>query len=230
MVEPPHTHSKLPCSPASPAGKWFEEVWCGRTTPYSFKPAQQACFPLHDSGSKRLGIVEPPPTHSNLPCSRASPFFIVIRGGSVYSNLPNSLEPSLYACISLRHSGSGWFGEFEPLQTHSNLPCRPASPYITVVRGGSVWSNHPELIRTFPVCLHPPSSQWFGEVEPPQTHSNLPCRPASPYITVVREGSVQLNLPELTPNCPSDQLPPSSQWFEEVRCGRTTPNSLKIAL
>ena len=59
------------------------------------------------------------------------------------------------------------------------------------------------------------------------TYSN---RPASPYITVVREGSVQLNLPELTPNCPSDQLPPSSQWFEEIRCGRTTPNSLETAL
>ena len=75
---------------------------------------------------------------------------------------PNSLEPSLYACIPLRHSGS----------------------------------------------------RRFGEVDPPQTHSNLPCRPASPYITVVREGSVQLNLPELTPNCHSYQLPPSSQWFE----------------
>ena len=78
---------------------------------------------------------------------------------------PNSLEPSLYACIPLRHSGS----------------------------------------------------RRFGEVDPPQTHSNLPCRPASPYFTVIREGSVQLNLPERTPNCPSDQLPPSSQWFEEVR-------------
>ena len=28
---------------------------------------------------------------------------------------------------------------------------------------------------------------------------------------------MQLNLPELPPNCPSDQLPPSAQWFEEVR-------------
>ena len=34
---------------------------------------------------------------------------------------------------------------------------------------------------------------------------HLPCRPASPYITVVREGSVRLNLPELTPNCPSER-------------------------
>ena len=137
----------------------------------------------------------------------------------------------------------------------------PASPFVTVVRGGSVSSNHSKLTQTFPAGLLPPTSQWFedvrcgrtiqnslepslyaciplrhsgsrrfGEVEPPQTHSNLPCRRAFPYITVVREGSVQLNLPELTPNCPSDQLPPSSQWFEEVRCGRTTPHSLETAL
>ena len=44
---------------------------------------------------------------------------------------------------------------------------------------------------------------------------------------MVREGSVQLNLPELTSNCPSDQLPHSSQWFEEVQSGRTTQNCLK---
>ena len=48
-------------------------------------------------------------------------------------------------------------------RTHSNLPCRPASNFITAV-GGVV-----ELFRT---------------------HSNLPCRPASLFITAVRGGSV----------------------------------------
>ena len=190
----------------------------------------------------------------------ASPFFTVIRGGSVYSNLlkltrtfpaallppsvirggsvylnlpkltrtfpvallpptsqwfedvrctqtsPNSLETSLYACIPLRHSGSRWFGEVKPPQTHSNFPCRPASPYITVVWGGSVWSNHPELTRIFPVGLLPP------------------------LVTVVRGGSVGSNRHKLTPIFPVGLLPPSSQWFEEVWCIWTSPNSLEPSL
>ena len=142
----------------------------------------------------------------------------------------------------------------EPPRTHSKLPCSPVSPFIT---GGSVQLNHPELTRTFRVVLLPPSSQsfeevWcgrttpnslepalyscfslnhsrsrrFGVVEPPQTHLNLLCSPASPFITVDRGGSVWLNHPE----SPVVMLPPSSQWFEEVRCGRTTPNSLEPAL
>ena len=77
---------------------------------------------------------------------------------------PNSSEPSLYACSPLCHSGSRRFGEVEPPGTLSNQPCRPASPFVTVVRGGSVYSNLPELTRTFPVSLSPPSSQWFEEV------------------------------------------------------------------
>ena len=92
-----------------PAAKWFEEVRCGRTTPNSLKTALWACFPLYHSGSRRFSVVEPP-------------------------------------------------------QTHSNLPCRHASPSITVVRGGSAWSNHPKLTRTCHLGLLPPSSQWFEEV------------------------------------------------------------------
>ena len=41
----------------------------------------------------------------------------------------------------------------EPPRTHSNLPCRPASLFITAVGGGSVWSNLLELTRTCPVGL-----------------------------------------------------------------------------
>ena len=65
------------------------------------------------------------------------------------SNRPK-LEPSLYACMPLRHGGSKRFGEVEMPQTHMNLPCRPASPYITVVRGDSVQLNVPKLTQNFP--------------------------------------------------------------------------------
>ena len=120
--------------------------------------------------------------------------------------------------------------------------------------------NHPELTRNCPVGLLRRESQWFVEVwsglttlrsletafeaslplhhgssrvlcavEPPRTHSKLPCRPASPCITVVRGGLVLSNHPKLTRNCPVD-LPLSGMWFEEVRHGRATLNSLKTAL
>ena len=45
-------------------------------------------------------------------------------------------DENLLARFTLHHSGSRRFGEVEPPQTHSNLSCRPATPYITVVRGG----------------------------------------------------------------------------------------------
>jgi len=87
-----------------------------------------------------------------------------------------------------------------------------------------VFSNLLKLTRTFPVGLLPPLSQWFGEVRcsrtslnSPRTHSNLPCKTASPYITVVRGGSVYSNLPRLTRTFPVGLLPRTSQWFEEVR-------------
>ena len=99
-------------------------------------------------------------------------------------------------------------GRFEynkPPRTHSELPFRPAPPFITVVRRGS---------------------RRFGTVEPPQTHSQLPFKPASPFITVVRGDLVWSNHHELTRTFPVDQLPYSSQWFEEVRWDRTAPNSI----
>ena len=36
-------------------------------------------------------------------------------------------------------------------------------------------------------------SRRFGVVEPPQTHWNLPCRPASLFITEVLNGQTTLN-------------------------------------
>ena len=89
----------------------------------------------------------------------SSQWFEKVRWGQT---APNSLQCSLYACIPIRHSGSRRFGEVnrEPPQTHSNLPCRPASPFVTVVRGGSVWLNHPKLTQglvwlTTPYSLKP---------------------------------------------------------------------------
>ena len=99
---------------------------------------------------------------------------------------------------ALPSAHSGFVPVVEPPRTHSNLP---SSPSITEVRGGSVWSNGPELTRTCPVGLPPPSS-------------------------VVRGGSVWSNRPELTLTCPVGLLPPPSQWFEKVRCCRTAANSL----
>ena len=170
-------------------------------------------------------MVEPPQTHSNLPCRPAFPFMSLVR------------------------SGSWRFGAVEPPRTHSELPFRPASPFITVVRGSLVWSNHPELTRTFPVDRLPHLSQRFEEVrrdrtapnslqrslkacfplrhsdsrrfgvfEPPQILSNLPCMAASLFVTVVRGGSVRSNRPKLTRTFPAGVLPPTSQWFKKVRC------------
>ena len=38
------------------------------------------------------------------------------------------------------------------------------------------------------------------------------------------------NRPELTRTTPEGLLPSTSQWFEDVQCSRTFPNSLKTAL
>ena len=84
-------------------------------------------------------------------------------------------------------------------------------------------------------------------VEPPRTRWELPCWPPFPFITEVwcgrttpnsleitlqacfplhHRGLVWSNHPELILNCPVGLLT-ATQWFEEVRCGRTTPNSLE---
>jgi len=135
----------FPVGMLPPTSQWFGEVRCSRTSSNSLQTALQASFPLHHSGSKGFGVVEPPRTQSNLPCK---------------------------ACIPLHHSSSRRFGVFEPPQTHSNLPCGPASPFVTVIRGGSVYSNLPRLTRTIPVGLLPPTSQWFEEVRCSRTSSN----------------------------------------------------------
>ena len=195
---PELTHT-FPVRLIFPSLQWFEEVRCGRTTPNSLAPFLYALFSLHHSGSRRFGVVELPQTHSHLSCTPSFPFITVVRG---VVELP---------------------------RTHSNLSCTPSFPFITVVRGGSVWSNYPELTRTFPVRLLFPSSQWFEEVRCGRTTPNSLAPFLYAFFSLHHSGSRRfgvVELPELTRTFPVRLLFPSSQWFEEVRCGRTTPNSL----
>ena len=84
--------------------------------------------------------------------------------------------------------------------------------------------NHPELMSYYPVHPVPSVKRWveqvrttlksqttlytwfpqsrggssrFEGVEPPQTHVKLPCTPRSLSQMVVREGSKELNHPEV---------------------------------
>ena len=110
----------------------------------------------------------------------------------------------------------------EPPKTHLNLPYTFASYWIKVVRGGSVWSKHPEHSL---VGLLFQEAKWLEEVW---------CTPNSLQIALSacfplhlsgsrRFGVVKpSNHPELTRNCLVGLLTHASQWFEEVRWGRTT--------
>ena len=85
--------------------------------------------------------------------------------------------------------------------------------------------NHPELMWNYPIVLYPlyhSGSRRFGLVEPPWTHSKLPCRPASSFITVVRGGSI--GLPRTTLLIGEIGLQGS---FKCVWGGSTTPNLLE---
>ena len=92
--------------------------------------------------------------------------------------------------------------------------------------------NHPELMLYYPV--HPVFSdkRWFEGVEPPRSHLEptltylkLPCTPGSPSQMVVREGSKELNHPELMSYYPVHPVPSFKWWFEKVRRGSTIPRS-----
>ena len=69
------------------------------------------------------------------------------------SNLPELTRPFP---VSLLPPSSQGFEEVRCGSTAPTLPCSPAFPFFTVLRGGS---NLPKLTRTFPVALLPPSSQ-----------------------------------------------------------------------
>ena len=82
-------------------------------------------------------------------------------------------------------------------------------------------SNHPELTRNCPVGLIPPElqavSSEFGVVQPQRTSSNH-C--AEGGIRPTGQFRVSSGWFDHT-------VRPAAQWFEEVLCGRTTPNSLE---
>ena len=58
----------------------------------------------------------------------------------------------------------------EPLRTHSNLPCRPASPFITVVRGGSTGLQGSRGKQVKGEAGLRVSSGRFDNTEPPPNH------------------------------------------------------------
>ena len=145
-------------------------------------------------------------------------------------NRPKLTRTCPVGFINVVRGGSVRLNRSELTRTSPEGLVPPTSQWIEDVRCSRTFPN--SLQTSLEACFpfHHSGSRRFDVVEPPRTHSILPCRPASPFVTVIQGGSVQLNLPELTPNCPSGQLPPSSQWFEWVRCGRTAPNSLEPSL
>ena len=94
---------------------------------------------------------------SNQPCRSTFSYTSVVQGCSVQWNIPELTRNCPSGLFLLQHSGSRRFGVVEPLQTNSNLPCRPASPFVTVVRGGSVgltYRHQPDtLCDGMYVCL-----------------------------------------------------------------------------
>ena len=110
-----------------------------------------------------------------------------------------------------------------------------------------MWLNHPKLTRNCPIGLLPNGSKWLGEWSNHPEHSPVGllfqeakwleevwCTPNSLQIALSacfplhlsgsrRFGVVKpSNHPELTRNCLVGLLTHASQWFEEVRWGRTT--------
>ena len=78
----------------------------------------------------------------NCPVGQLSSSIAVVRGCSVWSN---HLKLTRTYPVGLLPPSSPRFGVVEPLRIHSKLPGMPSSPSSEVVRGGSVWSNLPEL-------------------------------------------------------------------------------------
>ena len=105
----------------------FEQVRKSWTTPNSWEIILWSLFPLELSGSRRFGRVEPSRTHVKL----------LRRHGSVL------------------YYGSNRFGRVEPPRTHEKLSYDPCSLWSSVVQGGSVGLNHPELMRNYPMVLVP---------------------------------------------------------------------------
>ena len=90
-------------------------------------------------------------------------------------------------------------------------------------------SNHPKLTGTYPVGLLPPSSQRFGVVKP-SNHPELTRNCLVGLLPMHHSGSMRfggVQQPQTHSKLPYRPASPASQ---EVRCGRTTLNSLETAL
>ena len=159
----------------------------------------------------RFYLTEPPRTIVTKGDAGLQGRFEWVRGGS---NTPNLLEP---LWRREKQAYRGWFERVPGGSTSPNLFEPLWQRGMQAYREGSIEFGRFEYTR-------------FGVVEPPRTHSKLPFRPASPFITVVQVGSVWSNRPELTRTFPVVLLPHLSQWFEEVRCSWTSPNWLQTAL
>ena len=85
---------------------------------------------------------------------------------SVISSREQAWFPVLYY-------GSNMFGRVQPPRTHEKLSYDPCSLWSSVVQGGSVGLNHPELMRNYPMVLVPcglrrsytfPVTKWLEQV------------------------------------------------------------------
>ena len=159
MVELPRANSNLPCRPASP----FSTVVRGRSVCLNRPKLTRTCpvgfIKVVRGGSVRSNRSELTRTSPEGLLPPTSQWLEVVRCSRTF---PNSLKTALEACFPFHHSGSRRFDVVEPPRTHAFLP---ASPFVTVIQGGSVYLNLTELTRTFPVGLLPPSSQWFEVVQ-----------------------------------------------------------------
>ena len=128
-------------------------------------------------------------------------------------NLPELMS---YYPVHPVFSDKWWFegvqpprSHLEPIRTPVKLPCTPRSLSQTMVQTGSREMNLPKLMSYYPV--HPVLSDkwWFEGVQLPRSHLEpirtpvkLPCTPGSLSQMVVREGSKELNHPEVIWNQP----------------------------
>ena len=186
LFEQPQTHGKLPhrsgflCGRVEPPLIWVfslklaligRHLFASGTVvrgglvklnhPKLMGNSPQAWFPVLHSGSNRFGSIEPPRTHANLPYRPCSLCSTVVRGGSVGLNDPEYLRNSptgLLPCVV------HWFEWVRRCRSIPNLCEIPCSLCGTVVGGGSVGLNHPELMRNCPTSLTPSVVQWFEQV------------------------------------------------------------------
>ena len=131
---------------------------------------------------------------------------------------PIHCRPASICCI---YYSSNRFRRVEPPQTHEKISYDPCFLWSSVVRGGSVSLNHTKLVKsstTGLVSLFEPLSsrgnkehRWLREVEPPQPHVKLHCRPVLLCCTMVQTGLAELN-----------------HWNQVVRGGSVSLNHPKV--